>query len=35
MKYCNNCLYPEIAVNLDIDDGGLCSSCFVSEELNE
>ena len=35
MKYCNKCLYPEIAVNLDIDDGGLCSSCFVSDEVNE
>ena len=27
MKYCKRCVYPEIAVNLSIDEDGICSSC--------
>ncbi|MDA7703942.1 N-acetyl sugar amidotransferase [Candidatus Pelagibacter sp.] len=27
MKYCSNCLYPSIAVNLKINDKLVCSSC--------
>lgn len=27
MKYCNKCVYPSSAVNLLIDDNGICSSC--------
>lgn len=27
MTYCNRCMYPAVAVNLDIDDEGICSSC--------
>jgi N-acetyl sugar amidotransferase len=27
MKYCNRCVYPFAAVNLDIPDDGICSSC--------
>ncbi len=27
MKYCSLCLYPNIAVNLKIDDSSVCSSC--------
>jgi len=28
-------MYPEIAVNLDVDDEGICSSCRVFEEMEE
>ena len=35
MRYCKRCLYPEIAVNLYIDDdSGVCSACRVAEKLN-
>ena len=27
MKYCSLCLYPNIAVNLKINDNSVCSSC--------
>jgi N-acetyl sugar amidotransferase len=33
LNYCNRCVYPEIAVNLDIDDEGICSACQVFEEM--
>lgn len=33
LDYCNRCVYPEIAVNLDIDDEGICSACQVFEEM--
>lgn len=33
MKYCKKCLYPEVAVNLYIDEEGVCSSCRVFEKL--
>ncbi len=32
MIYCNKCTYPIIAVNLTLDDSGLCSGCIVSDE---
>jgi N-acetyl sugar amidotransferase len=32
MNYCKKCMYPEIAVNLDVDDEGICSSCRTFEE---
>jgi len=35
MTYCNRCLYPGIAVNLDIDDEGICSSCRGFEEAKK
>ena len=35
MRYCNRCMYPEVAVNLDIDDEGVCSACRVAEEIEE
>ena len=35
MKYCKRCVYPEIAVNLYIDDEGVCSSCRVSEKFEK
>ena len=27
MKYCTRCVYPQISVNLSIDDDGVCSGC--------
>jgi N-acetyl sugar amidotransferase len=33
MKYCNKCVYPEIAVNLNIDKDGICSSCRTAEKF--
>jgi N-acetyl sugar amidotransferase len=32
MRYCKRCMYPEIAVNLELDDVGVCSACMVSSE---
>lgn len=34
MKYCGMCLYPEVAVNLDIIDN-LCSACRTAIEFNK
>jgi len=31
MLYCNRCMYPAVAVNLQIDDNGLCASCRAAE----
>ena len=31
MKFCKECVYPESAVNLYIDDEGVCSSCHTFE----
>lgn len=31
MRYCARCVYPEIAVNLYLDEDGVCSSCRVFE----
>ncbi len=35
MKYCQRCVYPEIAVNLYMDDEGVCSSCRTAEEFEQ
>jgi len=35
MRYCKRCVYPEIAVNLYIDDEGICSACRVAEQFDE
>lgn len=35
INYCKKCMYPEIAVNLDIDDEGICSACLVAEEVDK
>lgn len=34
MKYCTRCVYPMRAVNLNIDDEGVCSACRVAEAFN-
>jgi len=33
MKYCKKCVYPAIAVNLDLDEEGVCSSCRTFEKF--
>ncbi|RED44295.1 N-acetyl sugar amidotransferase [Aestuariispira insulae] len=33
MKYCTRCVYPEVAVNLSLDEEGVCSSCRSFEEF--
>ncbi len=32
MKYCCKCVYPMAAVNLIIDEDGVCAACRVAEE---
>jgi N-acetyl sugar amidotransferase len=31
--YCSRCVYPSVAVNLEIDGDGVCSSCRVAERF--
>lgn len=33
MNYCSNCVYPYAAVNLDMDDENICSSCHTFSEI--
>ncbi len=33
MRYCQRCVYPEVAVNNMFDDEGVCSACRVAEEF--
>ena len=35
MKYCKKCVYPAIAVNLDLDEKGTCSSCRTFDKFKE
>ena len=35
MKYCKTCVYPEIAVNLDISKSGECSACLTAKEIKK
>ena len=32
-NFCKKCVYPVHAVNLDIDDEGICSACRTFEEI--
>ena len=32
-NYCQKCVYPIHAVNLDIDDEGVCSACRTFDEI--
>lgn len=34
MRYCKRCVYPSIAVNLLVDDEGICSACRTAEDLD-
>jgi N-acetyl sugar amidotransferase len=33
IKYCKRCVYPQISVNLNLDEEGVCSSCRTAEKL--
>ncbi len=33
MSYCTKCTYPFVAVNLQVDDDGICSSCRTAEQF--
>lgn len=35
MKYCTRCVYPFVAVNLHVDDDGVCSACRTFEQFEE
>ena len=35
MRYCSKCVYPEISVNLDVDEEGVCSSCRTFEKFEQ
>ena len=35
MRYCKRCVYSEVAVNLLLDDEGVCSGCRVAEEFDK
>lgn len=35
MHYCKRCVYPEVAVNIILDDEGVCSACRVAEEFEK
>jgi len=35
MRYCNKCVYPEIAVNIIFDGDGICSACISAQEYEE
>lgn len=35
MQYCVRCTYPFVAVNLAIDDDGVCASCHTAEEFEK
>lgn len=34
MNYCSKCLYPQIAVNLSIDENNVCSSCKSHQKFS-
>ncbi|MEQ8191696.1 MAG: N-acetyl sugar amidotransferase [Candidatus Eremiobacterota bacterium] len=35
MNYCKRCVYPQISVNLYIDEEGICSSCRTFEKFEQ
>ncbi len=35
MNYCKKCVYPTSAVNLHVDDDGVCSSCRTADSFEE
>ncbi|MBI5045418.1 MAG: N-acetyl sugar amidotransferase [Candidatus Niyogibacteria bacterium] len=34
MQYCKRCVYPQITVNLGLNESGVCSSCITFEKFN-
>lgn len=34
MQYCKRCVYPQITVNLGLDEFSVCSSCITFEKFN-
>ena len=34
MQYCKNCVYPIAAVNLQVDEEGVCSSCRTFDKFS-
>lgn len=35
IRYCSKCVYPEVSVNLVLDDEGVCSACRLQEEFED
>lgn len=35
MHYCKRCVYPRIAVNLSMDDDGICGACRTEESFQK
>lgn len=35
MRYCQRCVYPEVAVNLYMDEEGICSACRAAEKFEQ
>ncbi len=35
MEYCTRCVYPSITVNLNVGEGGVCSSCDIFHKKNQ
>lgn len=35
IQYCKRCVYPQITVNLHIDEEGVCASCRVFEKFSQ
>ena len=35
MIYCKKCVYPQVSVNLRIDEHGICSSCRTFESFEQ
>lgn len=33
MQYCQRCVYPHVAVNLSVDEEGICASCITAEQF--
>lgn len=35
MRYCKKCVYPVVAVNINVDEDGVCSACRAAELYNQ
>ena len=35
MSYCTRCTYPFVAVNLSVDDEGICAACRTAEQFEQ